>query len=117
MNDKLKLAMCFFSSTQLQTEIIDELQGTNLYKHRLKNLGNQIQKENEKIIESLYDGMDDECEKYFNQTTIMVETLLSAVKKGNIGTLIELLACYRDGSISVVDETKHKKILDKMPKL
>ena len=84
---------------------------------KLKNLCNQVEKENEKLISQLYGKMDDTIEPYFYMTVEMTETLMDIVEKGDIELLIHLLKEYRDGNISVVDENKHGKILKQMDKL
>lgn len=117
MKEVVKIAIAFYANTQIQNELMDELKGTSIYNQRLKNLGNQIQKENAKIIDRFYEVLDNESEMYFNQSVEMVETLIEVIKKGDIGVLIQLLKDYRDGRISVVDGNKHKKMLDQMEKL
>jgi hypothetical protein len=115
--NKANLALVFFANTQIQLELIDRLKGTQLYSQKLKNLCNQVEKENEKLISQLYGKMDDTIEPYFHMTVEMTETLMDIVEKGDIEVLIHLLKEYRDGNISVVDENKHGKILNQMDKL
>lgn len=117
MNDKTQIAMAFYANAQLQIELIDELKGTGLFNQRLKMLGNQILKENEKLIDGLYAHLEKDAEPYFNKSVDMVETFIDAIKKGHISTLIQLMKEYRDGNISVVDDSKHGKMLKQMKKL
>lgn len=103
---KVKLAIAFYAATQIQIELIDELKGTSLYSQKFKNLGNSIQKENERRMDFLYSQLDKEgeAEKVFNKTVEMTEILIKAIRKGNMDVMIELLDSYNKGMISAIDE-------------
>lgn len=117
MNTKIKLAIAFYASTQIQNELIDELKGTSIYKHRYKNLINQIQKENDSYINQLYGHLDHDSEDYFYKTVEMIETIIEVVKEKDIDVFIELLKEFKDGNIGLLPDGKHKKIFEQIKKL
>tara|TARA_R110000772_G_scaffold236163_1_gene347791 strand:- start:86 stop:442 length:357 start_codon:yes stop_codon:yes gene_type:complete len=117
MKPEIKLALAYFANTQMQIELIDELKMTRLYKHKIKNLSNQIQKENEILISNLFEGLNEDAEMYFHKSVEMVEILIDSIKNGKIEILIQLLKEYKEGNISIVDENKHSKMLNQMDKL
>lgn len=114
MKSKLKLLISFFALCQMMIEVIDELRGTSAFNHLLKNLCNKVSKECEKEIKRLYEALNEDSEKYFYQTVDMVETMILVIKEKDLDLFIQLLKDFREGNVCIVDDNKHKKMLNQM---
>ena len=117
MKNQTKLAIAFFATCQLQIELIDELKGTNLYRHKLKNLCNQVQKENELLISSLFSNLDNDTELYLHKTVTCIESVVEAIKGSDIDTFMMLMEDFKNGEIAILDENKHNKIFKQLEKI
>lgn len=114
MTKKIKLAISFFALCQTMVLILDELQGTSLYRQMLKNLSNRLMKQVEKEIDLFYTVLNEESEQYFHKTTEMVETMVNVIKHKDLDLFIEMLKEYEKGNIKILDGNKHKKMISQL---
>ena len=112
MKKEIKLAITYFALCQMQIETIDRLRSTKLYdKTNLTRL-KKIQQTNESLINSLYKSLENEGDLYFQKTVEMIETILEVVENKDIDLFISLLKEFKNGDIIVVNEEKHKELLN-----
>lgn len=111
MTNKIKLAITFFALCQLMVLVMDELQGTSIYKQVLRNLSNRLMKECEKEINKLYTALNDESEEYFHKTTEMLETLVGVIKNKDLDVFMLFLREFEKGEVKILEDNKHQKII------
>jgi len=116
-DEKQKFAMIFFATCQLQIDLVDELSGTSLHRHKLKSLSNSIQKECIREIDSFHSQLDSVQEDYYFKTVDMVETFIESVRTHKMDVMIHLLKEFNKGEIAIVDEKKHSKFLSQQTKI
>lgn len=114
---KQQMAMVFFATCQLQIETIDDLKGSSLYKRKLKQLSNSIQKECIGIIDSFYGNHGSNDELIHNEIIKMVEIFLKSIKEKRIDIMMEILSEFDKGEIILIDETKHQKFIKQQEKI
>ena len=104
MNDKLRFASVLFANTQLQIELIDRLRGTALFRQSLKNMYNKTQKENEKLIDHFYKGMNPDAEMQLHKLVGIVEKFMEIVETKDIDTFSLFMDEFINDNIKVEED-------------
>lgn len=111
MKREVKIAMMYFASATLTAELHDELKGTNLFKHKVKQLSKNLTKELDNIIVKFHNDLDNESEKILSKMINSIEIFVECIIDKEPSTIIALLEDLKNGDIMVVDENKHGKFL------
>jgi hypothetical protein len=111
MSKKIKLAITFYALCQLMVLVMDELQGTSLYKQVIRNLSNKLMKSMEREIEKLYTALNQDSEEYFHQTTEMLETLVNVIKNKDLDIFMLFLKEFEKGEVKIIEDNKHQKMI------
>jgi len=104
MKDKIILASMLFANAQVQLELIDRLKGTSLYRQSLKNQYKKVQTENEKLINSIYNGISNESEMKLYQLTRVSENFVKAIHKKDIDVIDAFLKDYLNGDLRIEND-------------
>ena len=114
MKQTEKLAMTYFSLCAVMAETMDELEGTILYKQKIKNLFKQLMTLIESSNNFIHQHLDEETEQYYHKCCEMAENFVTAIKTKDITIMYMLMQELVNGDIRVVEDDKHRKMMNQL---
>lgn len=117
MNEQIKLAIAYYTNILVQQEIGDNLNTDQILQKRRRQLLKSLEYGMGKDIERFYEALNEDAELQLYKFSDLSRLFVNCVMKKDIDVFTELLNHFLSDQIAVVDENKHKKIFNQLPKL